>query len=241
MVKLQKKPYFGSIINNPNTFIMKKIIFLIISFVSISAIAQRFPEIRNYNGAKAGVNFFNINSDDIEFNSGTGFNVAFIRRLPLVDMLEANVYAEFQQSNFSGNAIDLLSSNSNQIEVDYQLLAGKIGAMINFKAYGPYVSLLLGPVIQFNGELKYDDEYENYLATTIEDGNDTALVTVDDLSKISGFNFLLAGGISAGHMNYKAYAMYEYGINNVLSSVNTTSGSLNGHTVNLIVGAIIYF
>ncbi len=218
---------------------MKNLLFLIIVLISFSLTAQKFPEIRYYNGVKAGVNFYNIESDDVEFKSGTGFNVAFIRRLPLVEMLEANVYAEFQQSKFSVNATDLLSSNTN--EVDYQLLSGKIGAMLNFKAYGPYVSLLLGPVIQFNGELKYDSEYENLIVTTIEDGADTALVSVDDLSKASGFNFLLAGGISAGHMNYKAYAMYEYGINNVLSSVNTSSGTLTGHTVNLIIGAIIYF
>ena len=220
---------------------MKNLFFLITTLITLSATAQRFPEVRYFNGAKAGVNFYNIKSDDVEFKSGTGFNVAFIRRLPLVEMLEANVYAEFQQSNLSTNAVDFLSSDSNPDEVDYQLLSGKIGAMLNFKAYGPYVSLLLGPVIQFNGELKYDDEYENHVVTSIEDGDDIAFVTVDDLSKISGFNFLLAGGISAGHMNYKAYAMYEYGINNVLSSVNTTSGTLTGHTANLIVGAIIYF
>lgn len=220
---------------------MKNLIFLIITLISFSVTAQRFPDVRYFNGVKAGVNFYNIESDDVEFKSGTGFNVAFIRRLPLAEMLEANVYAEFQQSNFSANATNLLSSDSNPDEVDYQLLSGKIGAMVNFKAYGPYVSILLGPVIQFNGELKYDDEYEDHVVTTIEGSNDAAFVTVGDLSKVSGFNFLLAGGISAGHMNYKAYAMYEYGLNNVLSSVNTTSGTLSGHTVNLIVGAIIYF
>ena len=241
MVKLQKKPYFGSINNNPNSKKMKKLIFLISVLTAFSVTAQRFPEARYFYGIKGGVNFFNINSDDIEFKSGTGFNAAFTRRLPLAGILEANVYAEFQQSNFSANTVDLLSSNSSSVEVDYKLQSVKLGALLNLKAYGPYFSVLLGPVIQFNDKLKYDSEQEDYILATIVEGTDSDFVTVDDVSKISGFNFNVAAGISTGDINYKVYGLYEYGINNIMSSINLNTGSITGHTSLFTVGAIVYF
>ncbi|UOB19289.1 hypothetical protein [Abyssalbus ytuae] len=213
---------------------MKKIVFLFFAFSCILTYSQRFPEVRNFNGLKAGVNFFNINSDEIDFKSGTGFNVAYTRRLPLAQILEANLFVEYQQNNFSVDATNLVTVD----EVDYKLHSVKLGALANFKAYGPYLSIVAGPVLQFNDKLKYDDEFENHLVINEEEEP----ITVNDLSQISGFNFLFAAGISAGEMNYKLYGLYEFGINNILSSVPLSGGnSLTGHSGILTVGAIIYF
>lgn len=215
---------------------MKKLVFVFFLFISLYNYAQRFPEVRYFNGVKGGVNFFNINSDDIEFKSGTGFNVAYTRRLPLVEMLEANLFIEYQQSNLSVDASSLTSVS----EVEYKLQSFKLGALANFKAYGPYFSIVAGPVLQFNDKMKYDEEFEGYSVVPGAADDD---VTVEELSQISGFNFLFAAGITAGDMNYKVYGLYEYGINNILSSVSTSSSDsgLSGHTGILTVGAIIYF
>jgi len=216
---------------------MKNIFFFFFTLICFTTYSQRFPDVTHFYGVKGGVNFFNINSDDIQFNSGTGFNAAFARRIPLVEKLEANVFAEYQQSNFSTDAINIADDVS---EVEYTLQSIKVGALANFKVYGPHISLVAGPVLQFNGQLKYDDEYESHSIIAGE-GDDPTVVTVEDLSKVSGFNFLFAAGITAGHMNYKVYGLYEYGINNFLSSVPTSGSTLNGHIGILTVGAIVYF
>ncbi len=216
---------------------MKNIFFFVFALVCFTTYSQRFPDVTHFYGVKGGVNFFNINSDDIEFNSGTGFNAAFTRRIPLVEKLEANVFAEYQQSNFSTEAVNIAFESS---EVEYTLQSIKVGALANFKVYGPHVSLVAGPVLQFNGQLKYDDQYESHFLAT-GDGPEPTVVTIEDLSKVSGFNFLFAAGITAGHMNYKVYGLYEYGINNILSSVPTSGSTLNGHIGILTVGAIVYF
>lgn len=155
----------------------------------------------------------------------------------MVEKLEANVFAEYQQSNFSTDAAD---SGFETSEVEFTLQSVKVGALANFKVYGPHVSLVAGPVMQFNGKLKYDDQYESHFLAA-GDGDEPTVVTIEDLSKVSGFNFLFAGGITAGHMNYKVYGLYEYGINNFLSSVPTSGKTLNGHVGILTVGAIVYF
>ena len=238
----EKKHYFSYKLSNPNFKKMKKTLSLIFALVSISIYAQRWPEARYFNGVKAGVNFFNINSDDIEFNSGTGFNGAYTRRIPLVEMLEANLFVEYQQNNFSVGAGDLLSSNSEDTyrEVDYKMHSFRLGALANFKAYGPYFSVVAGPVIQFNDKLKFDEADGDLQVTTPD--KEMTNTTVEDLSQVSGFNFLFAAGITAGDINYKVYGLYEFGMNNILSSVQTSGGNtLKGNTGVLTVGAIVYF
>src|SRR5690606_14240749 len=100
--------------------------------------------------------------------------------IPLVEKLEANVFAEYQQSNFSTDAAD---SGFETSEVEFTLQSVKVGALANFKVYGPHVSLVAGPVLQFNGQLKYDDQYDSHFLGT-GDGDDITVVTIEDLSKV---------------------------------------------------------
>ena len=99
--------------------------------------------------------------------------------------------------------------------VEYKMFAAQIALLMHIKIVSSYLTLDVGPMLQYNDKLQISDkDQENFIIS----GYDNLLAK--DISDISKFNFDGAVGLTAGYEFIKLRAQYIYGFTNILNKLN---------------------
>lgn len=195
--------------------------------ISITAFAQYEYRDSNRIGISFGVNQFTLNTNNFETKPGSGWNVGLSMRGNYYDDWDMVYAMQFSENNF------LVNTNSGFITEDtnYKLSSAQISLMLSYKIVENHLSLEFGPLVQVNGKLNVEKGKENNIITG------TTLLA-KDIVDINTFNFYPVIGITAGIRHVRLNISYQYGINNMLSNLNTQNlgysfkgnpGILNGN------------
>lgn len=129
-----------------------------------------------------------------------------------------------------------------QEDVNYKLMAAQVYLLLSYKIAGSFVTIDAGPVLQFNGNLQFNDRDADKRIL----GNE--LLKVSDLEKVSTFNALGHVGITAGTENIRFNVAYQYGFTNLLNNLNKQENisslnteKLKGNLGVVVAGIIFYF
>jgi hypothetical protein len=198
---------------------MKKLRYILLvavsmAFVTITYAQHKRYAIKNGVGIQGGVTQFDIITDNFVTKKNTGF----------IGGLSASVDIPHKWYNVSYNI--LLSENNIDIAafslanpteefVEYKMLTAQLSFLFHAKLIGSNLTLDLGPMLQYNGDLELkDSSKEGYIISNY----DTLLT--EDISKISNFNVNGAVGLSAGFGAFRLRAQYIYGFTNILGKLN---------------------
>lgn len=191
------------------------LVALSLTFVTLcEAQRGRRYTIRNGIGIQGGITQFDINTDNFETKSNTGW----IFGLSAVADLPNKWYNISYNIQLSENNVDISGFSTTPASaefIEYKVLMAQLSFLMQVKLVGSNVTLDLGPMVQFNGELELkDDAKENYTIT----GFDNLLA--EDIAAITKFNVNGTVGVSAGFGRFKLRAHYIYGFTNMLNKLN---------------------
>lgn len=211
---------------------MKKLKYILLVVISMAFVTLTYAQhkryaIKNGVGIQGGVTQFDIITDNFVTKKNTGF----------IGGLSASVDIPHKWYNvsynilLSENNIDIAAfslSNPTEEFVEYKLLTAQISFLFHAKLIGSNLTLDLGPMLQYNGDLELkDSSKEGYIISDYE-----TLLT-EDISKISNFNVNGAVGLSAGFGAFRLRAQYIYGFTNILGNLNDedlyVSSNANDH------------
>jgi len=203
---------------------MKKTQFILlvafaIGFVTLG-FAQRRPHgvvaIKNGFGIEGGITQFDIITDNFVTEQGKGwlFGASATVDIPhkWYNMSYIIQLSEHTIGISAKNPFD--TANTNEF-VDYKIFNAQIALKAHVKIIKTFLTLDVGPMLQYNSELEMkDDKYENYIITNYDN------LRAQDISKISQINFNGTAGLSAGYSHFRVKAQYIYGFTNMLNKLN---------------------
>ena len=202
---------------NKKTFTL--LVAFILCFVTLSQ-AQRRPRgnirIQNGIGIMGALTQFDIKTDNFETKAGNSW---LLGASATVD-IPHKWYNVSYTIQLSESKIDIASrppSASVLAEefVEYKMFAAQIALLMHIKIVSSYLTLDVGPMLQYNDKLQISDkDQENFIIS----GYDNLLAK--DISDISKFNFDGAVGLTAGYEFIKLRAQYIYGFTNILNKLN---------------------
>jgi hypothetical protein len=212
-------------------------------FVTLSWAQKGRYRITNGFTLAGGVSLFDIATDNFETSQETGFLGGIAAT---VDLPHKWYNLSFGMQ-FSKNTVGIagrpsLISTENTF-IDYDMLAVQLSGLLHIKLISKYLTIDLGPMLQYNGNLEFADaRQENYFIT-----NYVAL-SADAIRNISQFNVNGAIGLSAGFKHVMLRAQYIYGFTNTLEKLNTENlntlggpSEFKGNQTLLVLGAIVTF
>ncbi len=178
-------------------------------FLSATVFAQYKYRDSNRIGISFGVNQFTLNTSDFQTKPGTGWNAGLSMRGNFYNDWDMVYAMQFSENNFSvATTSGFISEDTN-----YKLASAQISLLLSYKIIENHLSVEFGPIVQVNGKLKVESGSEN---NTIYG---TPLLA-KDIVDISRFNFYPTVGITAGVKHFRLNISYQYGINNMLGSLN---------------------
>ena len=211
---------------------MKKYILSALLLATATISAQMNYQDSNMIGLFGGVNQTELSTHNFATKAQTGWNAGLSVRGNFYNDFDMVYAMQFSENKFSVQTINPLSVQAE--EVEYKIQGVKIALTPSYNIIYNHLSIEAGPVLQVNGKLKYEEDYENNVI-------DGTLATVKDLEEVSTFNILGAVGITAGIRHLRLNVQYQYGFNNFLSGANEepfgkkVKGNLGILTGNLIV------
>lgn len=225
-----------------NIFRFILVVGCILFVTSISAQHKRYA-IQNGIGIFGGLTQFDIITDNFQTKASSGW----------IGGLSANVDIPHKWYNvsyviqLSENNVNILGSPQGSLtteEIEYKMTAAQIGLLMHIKLANRYLSIDVGPMLQYSGELELKDEtQENYVLAGY------ANLTANDISNINKFNANGVVGLTAGFDNFRLRAHYIYGFTNMLNNLNkdgldvsgNSSGKFKGNQSMLVFGAFFLF
>ena len=192
----------------------------------------------NYIGIQGGVSSFNILTDNFNTTPQTGFTGGFSVRGGIMNSFDMVYGIDFYSQKFGIDARETILSNTS--EVDMSMLAVQVKLLGSLVLIHKHLSLELGPALQLNSKLNYDDRNENYII----DGYNT--LQINDIEEVSTINFNVIAGATAGFEHFRVFARYQYGVNNFFKPLNDETLENNGEEFKgnismLEAGLTIYF
>jgi hypothetical protein len=210
---------------------MKRLYFaFVFMLISITAFSQYEYRDSNRIGISFGVNQFTLKTTNFETKPGSGWNFGLSIRGNYYDDWDMVYAMQFSENNFTVATTSGFISNE---AVNYKLSSAQISLMLSYKIIENHLSLEFGPLVQVNGKLNVEKGKENNIITG------TTLLAKDILD-ISKFNFYPVIGITAGVRHVRFNISYQYGVNNMLSNLNSQNlgysfkgnpGILNGNLI----------
>lgn len=167
----------------------------------------------NRFGLKAGVNHFNIDTQELPLTSRTSWTAGFTTRSSFHDNFQFIYGINFYDFKAQVTGREKLDYSTPNQEIDYNMIGVQANFFGSYKIFGHHLSVEAGPVIQVNGKFEPRQDKELWYI----DGYD---FTANDIRKVSTFNFNLAVGLSGGFEKLKFWAQYQHGLNNILAPLN---------------------
>ncbi|MGB5418328.1 hypothetical protein [Algibacter sp.] len=227
---------------------MKKIQLFLLVALPICFVTKSFSQHGSYDivngiGIFGGITKVDLKTDNFITTQGEGF----IGGLSATVDIPNRWYNMSYGMHLSESTISILgrpeaSSMASEF-VDYKLFAAQLALMLHAKLAGSYVTLDVGPMLQYNSRLEFKNEAkESYFINNYDD------LLATDISNISQFNLNGAVGITAGFKFLKLRAHYIYGFTNTLKKLESedidTSGGdsrFKGNLSMLVFGAMVSF
>ena len=181
----------------------------------------------NRIGISFGVNQFTLNTNNFQTKAGTGWNGGLSMRGNYYDDWDMVYAMQFSENNFSV----VTNGGFSPDDTNYKLSSAQVSLLLSYKIVESHLSVELGPVVQINGKLNVEKGEENSIITG------TTLLA-KDIVNISKFNFYPTIGITAGVRHVRLNVSYQYGVNNLLGTLNNqnlgysfkgNAGILNGN------------
>ena len=190
---------------------LKKILLVAgVLLFSLQASAQRGIWDGEYTrpGLQAGVNYFNINTNDLPVTGKVSWTAGFTTRDSFYENFQfiygLNFY-DFQLDIEGREKIDLTSPSE---AIEYNMIGVQGSFMGSYKIYDHYLSIEAGPVIQFNGRLEPRQDKELWYVANYN-------IEAIEIQKVSAFNVNLAIGVSGGFEKVKFWLQYQHGLTNM--------------------------
>ena len=227
---------------------MKKIQLYLLVALSVCFVTKSFSQNGKYDivngiGIFGGLTKVDLVTDNFETTQGDGF----IGGMSATVEINHRWYNMSYGLHLSESTISILgrpdaSSTASEF-IDYKLFAAQLALMMHVKLAGSYVTLDVGPMLQYNSRLEFEDKaQEGYFINNYDN------LLAEDISNISQFNLNGAVGVTAGFKFVKLRAHYIYGATNILKKLESedidTSGGdsrFKGNMSMLLFGAMISF
>ncbi len=208
------------------------------SLISLTVFSQRNFDEYNRLGINGGVTFFDIQSDELKTEAGTGFMVGFTTRGSFRGNFDLIYGINFYNHKLSIAGNNLVGTDSQKM--GYTIQGVQLNFLPSINIIKHHLSIEVGPILQVNGKMKLDsDRYDEYII----DGYTT--LNASEIEDISQVNFHVLGGITAGFEDFRLGAHYQYGVTNTLKGLNDKELSedvdFEGHASLLTVSAVFYF
>lgn len=224
-----------------NTY--RLLVVFVLCFVTNSYAQRGNYPVTNGFSLFGGFSLFNINTNNFVTAQGTGF-LGGLHTTADIPLRHYNISFGMQLSE---NNIDILGRPSllstEEKFINYKLFAAQIFLMWHAKIIKKHLTIDIGPMLQYNGELEFKNRnQEDYFI------NNYINLSAKDITQISQFNFNGAAGVSLGIKNFKLRGQYIYGFTNILNklekeSLDTTGGNagFKGNQSMLVLGATVSF
>lgn len=201
---------------------MKKQLILLVAitvcFVTTSLAQKGRYRISNGFGINAAITKFNITTNNFITSQGNGFLGGLSST---VDIPHRPYNISFGMQ-ISENNIDIsarpsmLSNSDSNAFIQYKMFAAQVALLGHIKLIKNYVTIDLGPMLQYNGKLELKDKSQaNYYI------NNYSNLLASDISNVSQFNLNGAIGASAGYKFIRLKAQYIHGFTNILKKLNS--------------------
>lgn len=215
--------------------------YLLVAFIGLfvtNSTGQNY-RIQNSIGVYGGLTQFNIDTDDLTTESGSGWLVGLAATVDLPHRWYNVSYNIQLAENQFGVGASPISAGQTQF-VDYKVFTAQIALIGHLKIIDKYLTIDVGPMLQYNGDLDIQDETkESYII----DGYNTA--TLNDLPEVAHFNVNAAVGATLGFDSFKVRAQYIYGFLNSFKSTNNQnlaeSINIEGNQNMLVFSAMFLF
>lgn len=189
---------------------MKQFTIFILLFTSMVTFSQYNRRDGNRIGISAGVTNMSMFTSNFKTSPESGWIGGFSVRGNYYNNWSMIFGMQFTESSFSVATTNLASLPE---DVKYTLSGGQVRLLLSYNVIKDHISIDFGPVLQVNGELKYNDKVK---ASTIT-GTTLLVQDIKDITKINGNGYI---GISAGTKRLRAVVFYQYGLNNILNNLN---------------------
>lgn len=167
----------------------------------------------NRLGLKAGVNHFNIKTEDLPVSGGTSWTAGFTTRSSFYDDFQFIYGIQFFDLKAKVTGRDRIDYSTPNEEINFSMIGVQGSFLGSYKIMDHFLSVEAGPVIQVNGQFNPRQDRELWYI----DGYD---YIAKDLRKVSPFNVNFAVGVSGGFEQLKFWAQYQHGLNNFLGKLN---------------------
>ncbi len=245
-IKIQNISYIWSFISQTMKFKQPVLLVaLLLCFVTKSFSQKGNYDIVNGVGIFGGITKTDITTNNFITKSSDGFIGGLSATVEIPHRwynMSYGLHLSESTIQISARPTMLANSNPNDL-IDYKLFAAQLALMGHIKLAGSYVTLDVGPMLQYNGRLELkDSNKEDYFI------NNYSNLTAKAISYISNFNLNGAVGITAGFKFIKLRAHYVYGFTNILKKLESqdldTSGGdarFKGNMSMLLFGGMISF
>lgn len=222
-------------------------IFLLVA-ITLCFVTKSFSQRDKYDivngfGIFGGITKVNLTTDNFITTQGDGFIGGMSATVDIPHRwYNMSFGMQLSESTISILGRPTISSSTNEF-VDYKLFAAQVALMGHIKLAASYITLDVGPMLQYNSRLEIEDKnQEGYFINNYNN------LTAEDISNISQFNLNGAVGITAGFKFLKLRAHYIYSATNTLKkleseSIDTSGGDsrFKGNLSMLVFGAMISF
>ncbi|TYA52195.1 hypothetical protein [Formosa maritima] len=200
------------------------LVVICIGFVTISFGQHKTYQIKNGFGIYGGITQYDILTDNLTTKKDNGWQAGASATVDIPHKWYNVSYLIQLSENHVGIAARPLSTSLGEEFVDYKIFTAQIALLMHVKLISSFLTIDVGPMIQYNGDMEMDDKkYENYIVNSYDN------LLAKDLKDITNFNIDGAIGTSAGFGFFKLKAQYIYGFTNMLNKLNDSNLDLTGN------------
>ena len=214
-----------------------------IGFVTINHAQHKTYDIVNGIGILGGITKLDIDTDNFITKEGNGFLFGMSATVDIPHRWYNMSYGMQLSENYINIQGRPTAISIEDEFIEYKMFAAQLALLGHIKLIGSYLTIDVGPMVQYNGELEIENKnQEDYFI------NNYANLRAKDIAQISQFNFNGLVGASVGYKFIKLRAQYIYGFTNILKKLEDKDLDLSGgdsrfkgNQSMLVFGAMISF
>jgi len=219
------------------------LVALTMGFVTLCFSQHKTYAIKNGFGIQGGITQFDIITDNFETVTSNGW----IGGMSATVDIPHKWYNMSYNIQFSENYVEIFGGTVASVPgietIEYKMFTAQIALLMHVKIIKSFLTIDLGPMLQYNSELELKNEdQENYFI------NNYDALLAKDIVDISKFNVNGAIGVSAGISHFRLKAQYIYGFTNILNKLNdqnldvgTNTKKFSGNQSMLALTAMVTF